>query len=517
LVPSSSIEAKRRAVVRLRASGIVKEFPGVRALDGVDLDVRRGEVHALVGENGAGKSTLVKILGGGLRPTDGTAELDGDPLPLGDPVATRARGLGIIYQETTLVPELSVAENVFLGQERTRRLMLDRDAMREQTGVILARLGVACDARTPVRALGVGLRQLVEVARALVLDAKVLIFDEPTTALTDQEVGRLFATIRELAARGLGVVYISHRLDEVFQLANRVTVLRDGRTVATADIADIDRRQLIHWMVGRDLEEEFPRAIRSRLSASAVGKPVLELQGLGRPPFFQDVSLSVGRAEIVGLAGLVGAGRSSVGLSVFGVHPPTSGRLLLKGKPVSFRTPNDALDHGVGYLPEDRKSSGIFPDLGVGENIAMPHLEGFGEGRLIDRKACVAAYTESAERFRVRAAGLRRPIRTLSGGNQQKALLARLLMNPLRALVLDEPTRGVDVGARSEIYQILRDLVADGLAVLMISSELEELLGMCDRIAVMCEGRTTGILRASEATQERIMELATPGAGGAQQ
>ncbi len=538
----------------LHAHAITKRFPGVLALDGVDFEVRAGEVHALVGENGAGKSTLVKILGGALAPTSGSAELDGERLPFGDPVATRARGLGIIYQETMLVPELDVAENVFLGRERTRRGWLARGAMRAEAEALLARLGVACDPRMKAASLGVGLQQLVEVARALVLDAKALIFDEPSTALSGAEAARLFAVIGELRARGLAIVYISHRLDEVFELADRVTVLRDGKTVAAAAVKDVDRRQLIRWMVGRDLAEEFPpRAATRGMGAAepgsgsrkhAAGAHVLAVRGLSCPPYFADVSFELRRGEILGLAGLVGAGRTSVGLALFGALEAAGGEVRLADEVVRFAHPFEALAAGVAYLSEDRKLAGIFAELGVDENIAMPHLARFGRGGLLDLAALRKASNEVAGRFRVGTGasddasrrddrsreaqedptgsedlvelpdpgfehGLERPMRTLSGGNQQKALLARSLLAPLRVLVLDEPTRGVDVGARAEIYRIVRDLVSEGLAVLMISSELEELLGMCDRIAVMREGRTTGVLDAAEASQERILELAT--------
>ncbi len=492
----------------LRASGISKDFPGVRALDGVDFHVRAGEIHALVGENGAGKSTLVKILGGSLAPGAGTAELDGEALPFGDAVATRARGLGVIYQESTLVPELDIAANVFLGQERTRRGFLEGAPMRDEAKRLLSRLGVECDPRTPARGLGVGLQQLVEVARALVLDARVLLFDEPSTALTDEESRHLFATIRELAARGLGIVYITHRLDEVFELADRVTVLRDGAAVATADVRSTDRQTLIRWMVGRTLEEEFPARPDSSPAEHDV---VLEVEHLGCPPFFEDASLELRRGEILGLAGLVGAGRTSLGRAIFGAHEAARGEIRLSGRRVRFRHPSEALAAGVSYLPEDRKRAGLFGELSVEENVAMPHLARFVAHGLLDRKARGAAAGEVAARFRVKAPTMESSIRTLSGGNQQKALFARSLLSEPEVLVLDEPTRGVDVGARAEIYALVRGLVDDGLAVLLISSELEELLGMCDRIVVMREGRTTGSLDIADATQERIMELATGG------
>ncbi|MEM7263756.1 MAG: sugar ABC transporter ATP-binding protein [Planctomycetota bacterium] len=490
----------------LRAIGVTKLWPGVTALDQVSLDLRAGEVHALVGENGAGKSTLVKILGGAEIPTEGSVELAGSPLPAGNPVAARAAGIGIIYQEFTLIPELTVAENIFLGREQQRRGFLDRGAMRESSREILARLGSTLDPDEKVKRLTVGSQQMVEIARALASEARVLIFDEPSATLTDRELERLFATIRELREQGLGVIYISHRLEEIFALADRVSVLRDGQHVWTRPVSDVDRAKLIHGMVGRELEDEY--AYRSR----ELGVTVLEVEGLASPPRVVDVSFDLRRGEILGLAGLVGSGRTEAALALYGREPRTGGTARLNGEPIDFRHPWEALDRGMGYLTEDRKGEGIFAGLSVAENVTVGTLRDYRVGPFLSEQRQHAAAQAACERFDVRTAGLNKKIGQLSGGNQQKALLARLLIRDLSVLILDEPTRGVDIGAKSEIYQIIYALAEAGLGVVVISSDLPELLGVCDRIGVFSEGCTRGFLERDEATQESIMELAVSGA-----
>jgi ABC-type sugar transport system ATPase subunit len=489
----------------LSAASLSKSFPGVRALEGVDLELRPGEVHALLGENGAGKSTLIKILGGALMPDAGEARLDGQPLPLGDPLAVRRRGVSIVYQELTLVPELTAAENIFLGRERGRPLLRRRE-MARAAQALLDGLGARIAPGAPVRALSLAQQQLVEIARALAGESKVIILDEPSATLSDPEVERLFAVLRGLRARGLGVVYISHRLEEIFAIADRVTVLRDGRRVASSPVADVDRAQLIRWMVGRDLREEFPPR------APAPGDAVLEVRGLACPPRFTDVSFTVRRGEIVGLAGLVGAGRTSVALALFGALPGVRGEVRLDGRPVRFASPADALRAGMGYVTEDRRRRGLFRVLSAGANITISFLRSLAPLGILSPGRERPAAAAAAKEFDVRAAaGLAQPAGTLSGGNQQKLLLARLLLRPRRLLVLDEPTRGIDVGAKAEIYGIMNRLTAQGLGILMISSELPEVLGMSDRVVVMHEGRTAGELSRAQATPERVMELATAG------
>jgi ABC-type sugar transport system ATPase subunit len=487
----------------LSAAGLSKSFPGVRALEAVDFELLPGEVHALLGENGAGKSTLIKVFGGAVVPDGGEARLEGEPLPLGDPLAVRRRGINIVYQELTLVPELTAAENIFLGRERGRPFLRRKD-MTRSAQALLDQLGARISPAVPVRTLSVAQQQLVEIARALANESKVLILDEPSATVSDPEVERLFAVLRRLRERGLGIVYISHRLEEIFAVADRVTVLRDGRRVASAPVPGVDRPQLIRWMVGRDVTEEFPPR------APTPGDTVLEVRSLACPPRFSDVSLTVRRGEIVGLAGLVGAGRTSAALALFGALPQARGEVRLDGRPVHFASPAEAIDSGVGYVTEDRRRRGLFRRLSAAANITISYLRLFARRGLLSLGREWDAAAAAAREFDVRAANLGQSAGTLSGGNQQKLLLARLLLKPRKLLILDEPTRGIDVGAKAEIYALMNRLTAQGLGILMISSELTEILGMSDRVVVMHEGRTAGELSRAQATPEAVMELAIP-------
>ena len=495
----------------LRASGLRKRFGGARALDGVDFELRAGEIHAVAGENGAGKSTLLKILGGALSPDAGELSLGGQPLPAGDPVAVRNLGVSTVHQELTLVPDLTVAENVCLGRERGWPFLRRREMLRE-VQALLATLGLRVEASRAVRGLSVAQQQLIEIARALAegppkrtraqrAGGRVLILDEPTAALSAAEADRLFALLRTLRGQGVGIVYISHRLEEIFALADRITVLRDGRHIATADARDVSRPQLIRWMVGRDVSEEFPPR------SGSPGPLVLDVSRLSSPPRFEDVSLTVRAGEIVGLAGLVGCGRTSTALALTGALEST-GQIRLDGAPVRFRSPADAIRQGLAYVTENRKAHGIFPAMATADNITLTYLDRFTRGRLLHMRRLDEAAAVAAQRFDVRGL-LRQAAATLSGGNQQKMLLARYLLEPRRLIVLDEPTRGVDVGARAEIYSLMNRLTAEGLAILMISSDLQEVLGMADRIVVLRDGRTAGELAGAEATPEAVMRLAT--------
>jgi ABC-type sugar transport system ATPase subunit len=494
-------------VTLLAATGVVKSFPGVRALAGVDFDLAAGEVHALVGENGAGKSTLIKILAGALAPDEGRVQLDGAALPGGDPLTVRRRGVAVVYQELTLVPELTAAENVFLGREQGVPLLRRRE-MGRAAQELLDGLGARVRSGAPVRELSLAQQQMVEIARALATRSRVLILDEPSATLTGVEVERLFAVLRGLRARGLGIVYISHRLEEIFSLADRVTVLRDGGRVVCAPVAGLPRAQIIRWMVGRDVSEEFPP--RPPALEGSAAEVVLEARGLAAPPRFREASLTVRRGEIVGLAGLVGAGRTSVALALFGALR-AKGEVRLGGAAVRFRSPADAIAAGLGYVTEDRKRRGLFPLLGARANITIAYLESFTRRGFLSASRERAAAAAAAADVDLRSAGLEARAATLSGGNQQKLLLARYLLRPRRLLILDEPTRGVDVGAKAEIYALMNRLTASGLAILMISSELEEVLGMSDRVVVMHEGRTVGELARTQAKPEAVMELATGG------
>lgn len=485
----------------LAAGHLTKTYGPVCVLDDVSFDVRPGEVHALAGENGAGKSTLIKIVAGAVAPDSGEVRLDGLPLPLGDPLATRRHGVSIVYQEFTLVPDLTVADNVFLGRELGKG-WLRRGPMSGAVQALLDDLGVSVSAGARVRDLSVAHQQMVEIARALATDAKVLILDEPTASLSGAEVARLMDVLRALRERGLGIVYVSHRLEELFSIADRITVLRDGRHVTTTPREGVTRTGLIRWIVGRDVSEEFPER------QPAPGATAIEVEHLGSPPRFSDASFEVRGGEIVGLAGLVGAGRTSAALAIVGAIP-SRGEVRVAGRRRKFTSPAAALRDGIAYVTEDRKGRGILPLMSAGENITISSLRAFARGELLRPARERAAALAAARDFDVRAATLRQRAATLSGGNQQKMLLARYLLRPRRVLILDEPTRGVDVGARAEIYSMMNRLTGGGLGILMISSDLPEVLGMADRIVVMREGRTAGTITRPDATPERVMALAT--------
>jgi ABC-type sugar transport system ATPase subunit len=464
-----------------------KSYGLVRVLHGLDLELAAGEIHALVGENGAGKSTFIKILSGAVAPDRGQVLLDGKPLRAGDPLAVRDLGISTVHQEFTLVRGLSVADNVFLGRERGRWMLRPAATRREVQG-LLDGLGVRIDPAAPAGSLSVAHQQMVEIARALSTEARVLILDEPSAALTDVEVESLFVALRRLRARGLAILYVSHRLDEIFTLADRVTVLRDGRHAGSAPIASWTRQSLIRAMVGRDVAEEFP----SRTASP--GAPVLEVEQLSARPRFSDVSFTV-------------RGRTSVGLALAGAIP-SRGVVRLHGRPARFASPAGAIAAGVAYVTEDRKHHGMFLRMTTGENMTIASLARFASRGLLSIGRERTAASAAMRQFDIRASGLAQLAGTLSGGNQQKALLARFLLASPALLVIDEPTRGVDVGARVEIYRIMHDLTSQGLGILMISSDLPEVLGMADRVIVMRDGRTTGELSSGEATAERVMALA---------
>ncbi len=487
-----------------KLTGVHKSFVGVRALQGVDFGVQRGEVHALLGENGAGKSTLIKIMAGVHRPDSGQLFFEGKPVKFGNPRDAQNLGIDTIYQELSLYPELSVAENIFMGHAPRRRLgpltVLDWEAMFRRAGEILTDLEVHdLDVRRKVGSLNVGNRQRVEIAKALSLDAKLLIMDEPTAALGETDVAQLFRITRLLRSRGVGIIYISHKLGEVFELADRVTVLRDGHYIGTQRVADTTERELISMMVGRDVETLFPK------QKAQVGEVVLELRNLTRKPHTQNVSLTLRAGEIVGLAGLVGSGRSETAQVVFGVTPAHSGDILVNGEVVVVKDPAQAVAHGVAYVPEDRGTQGLIQAMNIRENLSLATLQTLSTGGFVDRHAESALAHTAIERFSIRAHGPGQVVKELSGGNQQKVVLGKWLAGDPKVLIIDEPTRGVDVGAKAEIHRLIGQLAAErGLAILMISSELPEILGMSDRVLVMREGRLVGEFSRADATPERV-------------
>ncbi len=495
---------------RLRMEKISKHFGGVRALQEVDFEAEAGEVHAVCGENGAGKSTLMKILAGALQGHEGRILLEGRPVRFEGPRGAEESGIRIIHQELNLVPQLSVAANLFLGRERRSGVFLDERVMEAEARRMFEQLGTPIDPRTRVAELRIGDQQLVEIAKALLFDAAVLIMDEPTSALSDAEVSRLFRVIADLRARGTTVLYISHKMNEVFTLADRVTVLRDGRFVASARRAEVDPSQVVRWMVGREIGS-LQFAARTREGAA-----LLEVRGLSQAairsgrPALRGIDLTVHEGEILGVAGLLGAGRTELLETLFGASPAGTGVIRLQGREVRFANPLEAIRAGVALVTEDRKSLGLFAEMSVRENVSLCHLEAVaGPMGLVRRKAELAAVTKSIAGLSIKTDGPEAPVMSLSGGNQQKCVIARWLLTDPVLLLLDEPTRGIDVGAKAEVYQLMRRLAGEGMGIIMTSSELPELLAVCDRIAVLCEGRLTEVLDRSEASEERIMDAAT--------
>ncbi len=486
----------------LRMRGVGKAFFGVRVLDDVDLDLHSGQVHALVGENGAGKSTLMKIASGVHQPDTGTLELAGQPITLPDPRAAQAAGIGIIHQEFNLLPERTVAENVFLGREPMRRGLVDRRAMHARTAELLA--GIGEDTITPqdrVGRLSVARQQVVENVKALALDARVLIMDEPTASLAEHEVELLYALVRRLQQRGIGILYVSHRLTEVFDLSSRITVLKDGRRVTTLDTAEATADTLVKHMVGRELSHYYPE--RAVPGSAGPARLTLSAAGNGR---LHPVDLELRAGEVLGVGGLQGSGRSALARAVFGVDGFRTGQLLLDGVPVRVRSPRQAVRAGIAYVTEDRKGEGLALSQSVLDNALLAQRA--VRPRWFGRAARTTTVRELLDAVEVHAAGEDQEIRYLSGGNQQKVILARWLAMTPRVLLFDEPTRGIDVGAKAAIHDLIRRLAADGAAVLMISSELPELIGMSDRIVVMRDGAIAGELPAG-ASEEAVMGLAT--------
>ena len=492
------------APVLLQADSITKSYAGVRALRGVSFDLRAGEVHALVGENGAGKSTLIKIMTGAVAPDAGTIEVAGQRVAHMDPHAARALGIAAIYQQPALFPHLTVAENIALTFESARVWRrIDWASRRRRARDLLASAGASIDPDRDVETLSMPEQQIVEIARAMGADARIVIMDEPTAALTDREVERLFGAIARLRERGAGVVYISHRLEEVFASADRVTVLRDGESVGTWPTASLDRSRLIRLMVGRDLSTVFPKR------DVAMGDVVLEVRGLShRPSGVHDVTFGVRRGEILGLGGLVGSGRTELAEVLFGLRPADGGGIRVNGSDVRIASPADAIAHGIGYVPEDRRHHGVVLEMSIVANASLASLPAVARAGMIDHRAERSSASRYVSDLRIKAESVDAPVGSLSGGNQQKVALARWLATRPAVLILDEPTQGVDVGSKAEIHALMGSLAARGLAIVMISSDMPELLGMSDRIAVMRAGTIRSIVPRAEATQDLLLELA---------
>ncbi|WP_405558232.1 sugar ABC transporter ATP-binding protein [Streptomyces canus] len=485
----------------LRIEGIRKSFPGVVALDGVDFDLRRSEVHVLLGENGAGKSTLIKMLSGAYHPDEGRVLVDGHQVHIRGAQDAERLGIATIYQEFNLVPDLTVAENIFLGRQPRRLGMIDRKTMEADAEVLLKRVGVKVSPRARVRELGIARLQMVEIAKALSLNARVLIMDEPTAVLTSEEVDKLFAIVRKLREDGVGIVFITHHLEEITALGDRVTVIRDGKSVGQVP-ASTSEDELVRLMVGRSIEQQYPR------ERGDAGAALLKVEGLTRDGVFHDIGFEVHAGEVVGIAGLVGAGRTEVVRAVFGADPYDRGAVQVSGAPLKGHDVGAAMAAGIGLIPEDRKGQGLVLDQSVEENLGLVTMRAATRAGLVDLKGQREAAARIAEQLGVRMAGLHQHVRTLSGGNQQKVVIGKWLLADTKVLILDEPTRGIDVGAKVEIYQLINELTAAGAAVLMISSDLPEVLGMSDRVLVMAQGRIAGEVAADEATQDSVMALA---------
>lgn len=494
---------KERPVALLEMREIDKSFPGVQALNGVDLDLYSGEVLALLGENGAGKSTLIKILGGAHAPTAGNVLVGGREVNLSTPHASQAAGIGIIYQEFNLVPHLSARENIFLGQESGRGGFIDTGEERRKASDLFRRLGTPIDPEYRCSDMTVAQQQVVEIAKALSQDARILVMDEPSATLTPQEVERLLKIVRELRTQGLGIIYISHRLEEVYEISDRIMVLRDGGHVATRPTGELGREALIELMVGRKLENEFPS------HEPRIGDERLEVRGLSRGAAVRDISFSARAGEILALTGLVGAGRTETVRLLFGADQPDSGSIALDGEALHFSNPRQAIRAGIGLLTEDRKGQGLVLMHSVRENFGLPNLEEFSRWGMVDRHNEQTSFSSFVDSLRIKVPHQDELARNLSGGNQQKVVLAKWLQRNCEVIIFDEPTRGIDVGSKYEIYLLIQELAAQGKVIIMISSELPEVLGLADRVLVMHEGRITGeITDVRNARQEDIMRMA---------
>lgn len=486
----------------LELRNITKQYPGVTALDHVSMKFEQGGIHALVGENGAGKSTLIKIISGAISPSEGSIVFDGKEYARMTPSISSQGGIGVIYQEFNLIPSLSVAENVFLGQKVGGKYLPDFKEMRRRAEALFLELGISLNVDLMVSDLSVAKRQLVEIAKAMVKDARLLIMDEPSAAIAQAEVENMLKLVLRLKEKGVTVIYISHRMNEIFQIADTVTVLRDGQYIDSKPLHEVTRKDLIAMMVGRELSENFPpRHVK-------IGEPVLEVEHVtGNGDF--DISFTLHKGEILGLAGLVGAGRSELARVIFGTAAMQSGQIRVKGKPVRLHGPGRAIANGIGLIPEDRKTEGGYLDYSILWNISIMSLPKLSKLSVISRKQEVELSEKYAKLLRIKTPSYEQLLKNLSGGNQQKVILAKVLAAQTDIIIFDEPTRGIDVGAKQEIYSLMNELVEQGVSILMISSEMEELMGMSDRIMVMCEGRCTGFLNKDQFDQSHILELAS--------
>lgn len=492
--------------MKIEMKGISKAFGANRVLEGVDFTVTSGEVHALMGENGAGKSTLMNILTGLYSKDGGTITVDGQPAQFSGPMDAERHGISFIHQEMNNFLEMSVVDNMFINKElRTKFGMVDEAAMKQQALKYLGELGADIDVTKPIGSLSVGRQQMIEIAKSLMTNAKIIIMDEPTAALTEKEIAQLFTVVNRLKAQGVGFIYISHRMEEIFKIADKVTVMRDGFSIAEYATKDVQMHQLVKDMVGREIDDFYPTR------TPEFGKAALEVKNLTEAGVFKDISFTVHEGEILAFSGLMGAGRTEIMRAIFGIDHYDSGEIVIEGKPVKIKDPQSAIAHNLGFLTENRKDEGLILADSLHDNIVLPSIGGFVKHGLIDDKATNDFVTMLMKRLTVKAMGPEVSAGSLSGGNQQKVVLAKWIGSGSRILILDEPTRGVDVGAKREIYDLMNELTERNVAIIMISSDLPEVLGMSDRIAVVYEGQLQGIVDTNTATQESIMTLATGG------
>ncbi len=489
----------------LEMKDIVKTFPGVRALDGVNLKLYQGEVHALLGENGAGKSTLMKVLNGIHQKNEGAIYLDGREVSFNNPKEAQEAGLAIIHQELELIPDLTVAENIFLGREPRKGFLVDYDQLIKQSKAVIKKLGISIDPKAKLRDLNIGTQQMVEIAKALSQDANILIMDEPTSSLTPTEIDILADLVARLKEHGMAIVFISHRLEEIFEICDKVTVLRDGQYIGEVAVTETDEDQLINMMVGRKLENRFPEINHHPRDL------ILEVVNLTVPDRLKDASFKLHAGEVLGVAGLMGAGRTELAKSLFGLYHPTSGKIKINGEEIRLKSPKDAISRGIYYLSESRKDEGLVLGMTVEENTSLSVISDLCKFSLIDNKSEAQLAEKYVKGLKIKTPHIKQKVKNLSGGNQQKVVISKLLTTKPDIIILDEPTRGIDVGAKREIYDLIDHLVSDGVAVILISSQLPEVLNLSNRILVMHEQKIMGELDAKHATQEKIMKLATGG------
>ena len=485
----------------LKIKGITKEFPGVKALDNVSINIERGTIHGLIGENGAGKSTLIKILAGIYQPNSGEIELNGETCRFDSPIEARRAGVSVVHQEIKLSEPLSVAENMFIGNLMMRGFIVDWKGMRKRAQEIVDEMGMDIDINAQVSSLTIAKKQVVEIMHAINNESKILIMDEPSAVLTDRELDSMFRTVNQLREKGITIIYISHRLEEVFKLCDNVSVLRDGLHINTLPVADVNKQQLIQMMVGREMGLEYPKEVGD------IGDAILEVKNLKRGKVLKDISFSVRAGEVFGISGLVGAGRTELARAILGIDTIDSGEIFVRGKKVKYRNFSDAIHDGLGLIPEDRKLQGLVQIMSVKKNTTLVNLDRVIKGGVINSTLEDNYSKEYTEKLNVSTPSMETEVQYLSGGNQQKVVIAKWLFKEAEILFLDEPTRGIDLGAKTEIYRLINQMVKEGKTVIMISSEMPEILGMCDRIMVMHEGRKMGEMDVADASQEKIMAL----------